>query len=303
MTIFCRACGAQLDDGAAFCGSCGTAVAVAPAAPPEPAPAPPPPPPAPAPSLAKPDAAPIPPVSPPAPAYAPPPPHYPPAPPPPAATSATPWIIVAILAVGIALAAVFYATRTGSDSEEAEADTSAATAGAAEEAAAATAAPTPVGPVVTKFVSGPANIRTMPTAQAGTGSSVVGTLRAGTQVQGQMVVGPGNAYWLQLTDGRGFVSAINLSDGPAAPVVPAPAAQGQVRAPVDNGVYCAVATQTGNLRVRATPAGRIVGGMPRGARFQMYGQAVLASGYYWVQIQPADYRYPGGWVASEHIRC
>ncbi len=201
------------------------------------------------------------------------------------------------------MAAVFYATRTGSGTAGAEEDAAAGIAGAVEGAATPAPAPTPVGPVVTKFVTGAANIRTMPTAQAGTGSSVVGTLRAGTQVQGQMVVGPGNAYWLQLTDGRGFVSAINLSDGPAAPAAPATVAQGEVRAPVNNGVFCAVATQTGNLRVRATPAGRIVGGMPRGSRFQMYGQSVFASGYYWVQIQPADYRFPSGWVASEHIRC
>ena len=288
MTIFCRSCGSQLDDGAAFCGSCGTPVLAAAAAA-----APPPPP-----SLAKPGPAPIPPPAAPPPQQ---PPYYPPTPPQAAANSTLPWIIVAILAVAIALAAVYFATRGGGEGDPA-AETAATEAGDSAEVASVMPAPTPVGPVVTKFVTGPANIRSMPTAQAGTGSAVVSTLRAGTQVQGQMVVGPGNAYWLQLTDGRGFVSAINLSDGPPL-AAPAPVAQGDYRAPVSNGVFCAVATQTGNLRVRSTPAGRIVGGMPRGARFQMYGQSVFASGYYWVQIQPADVRYPGGWVASEHIRC
>lgn len=289
MTIFCRSCGSQLDDGAAFCGSCGTPVLAAAAAA-----APPPPP-----SLAKPGPAPIPPPPAPPPQQ---PPYYPPTPPQAAANSTLPWIIVAILAVAIALAAVYFATRGGGGEGDAAAETATTEAGDSAEAASVMPAPTPVGPVVTKFVTGPANIRSMPTAQAGTGSAVVSTLRAGTQVQGQMVVGPGNAYWLQLTDGRGFVSAINLSDGPPL-AAPAPLAQGDYRAPVSNGVFCAVATQTGNLRVRSTPAGRIVGGMPRGARFQMYGQSVFASGYYWVQIQPADVRYPGGWVASEHIRC
>ncbi len=291
MTIFCRSCGSQLDDGAAFCGSCGTpVVAAAATVPPPPAP----------PSLAKPPPAP----SAPTPAAPPPqPPYYPPPPSQPAANSTLPWIIVAILAVAIALAAVYFATRGNGNGDGGNPTEEVAATEDDGSAAAAMPVPTPVGPVVTKFVTGPANIRTMPTAQAGTGSAVVSTLRAGTQVQGQMVVGPGNAYWLQLTDGRGFVSAINLSDGPPMAAAAAPVAQGDYRAPVNNGVFCAVATQTGNLRVRSTPAGRIVGGMPRGARFQMYGQSVFASGYYWVQIQPADVRYPGGWVASEHIRC
>ncbi len=168
--------------------------------------------------------------------------------------------------------------------------------GAAE---AGSAPETPVGPVVTKFVTSTANIRILPTAQ-GPDSRVMGTLRPGSQVAGQMVVGPGNAYWLRLSDGRGYVSAINLSDGPP---VAAPPAQTGFREPVSDGIYCAVAVRSGNLRIRSSPGGRIVGGMPRGARFQAYGNSLLAAGYTWIRIQPADFRYPSGWVAVEHIVC
>lgn len=256
MAGFCSSCGSPLADGASFCGKCGAAVAgsVSASAPP-----------------------PVVPVGA-APAQA-------------GGNSALPWIIVAVLAVAIALAAVYLATRGGaptSASEDANGTTDQLV-----------PAETIVGPVVTKFVTSAANIRNVPTAQ-GPDSRILSTLRRGTQVSGQMVTGPGNAYWLKLSDGRGYVSAINLSDGPA---VAAPVAQAPMRSPMVEGVYCSVAIRSGNLRIRANPAGRIVGGLPRGSQFQMYGDPVFASGYYWVQVQPADLRFPSGWVASDHIRC
>lgn len=196
-----------------------------------------------------------------------------------------------MLAVAIALAAVYFATRDGGEAVGEQTSSDAGGPIAPVE--------TVVGPVVTKFVASTANIRNVPTAQ-GPDSRVLSTLRPGTQVTGQMVTGPGNAYWLKLSDGRGYVSAINLSDGPA---VAAPAVQAPMRAPMVNGVYCSVAIRSGNLRIRANPAGRIVGGLPRGAQFQMYGEPVFAAGYYWVQVQPSDPRFSAGWVASDHIRC
>lgn len=212
-----------------------------------------------------------------------------------ASTSTLPWIIVAILAVLVALAAVFIATRGDGDGGGGNGIAE----GAASDGAPVLAAETPVGPVVTKFVASTANIRNVPTAQ-GPDSRVVGTLRPGSQVAGQMVLGSGNAYWLRLSDGRGYVSAINLSDGPP---VAASAVQSGYRVPVSDGIYCAVAVRSGNLRIRSSPGGRIVGAMPRGARFQAYGNSLIAAGYTWIQIQPADFRYPSGWVAVEHIIC
>ncbi len=262
MAGYCSSCGAALTDGAAFCGKCGSPVGAA--------------------------------AAPAAPAVPPPPQAYAPPTQPSGNSPALPWIIVAVIAVAIALAAVFFATRGNDGTANSDVGDSATPAG---EAGGAAVMETPVGPVVTKFVASPANIRNVPTAQ-GPDSRVLSTLRRGTQVSGQMVSGPGNAYWLKLSDGRGYVSAINLSDGPAA-VQPVE----QARAPVIDGVYCSVAIRSGNLRIRAAPAGRIVGGLPRGARFQMYGDPVYSSGYYWVQIQPADGRFFGGWVASDHIRC
>lgn len=293
MAGFCRSCGSPLVEGAAFCGSCGTPVAASA----EPAPAN-------SPVAATPAAS-APPSPPPTQPPAPPPPasHVPPpaayAPPPPTGSGSTPWIVVAVLAVLVALAAVWFATRTTGD-EASVPDEAADTAAVAGEQQATTE--TPVGPIVTKYVASTANIRNVPTAQ-GPDSRVLGSLRAGIQVQGQMVVGPGNAYWLKLSDGRGYVSAVNLSDGPGAVQPLAPQAQGDYRTPVRDGVYCQVAIRSGNLRIRSNPAGRIIGGMPRGSRFQMYGDAVFAAGYYWVQIQPADLRHPTGWVASDHISC
>lgn len=212
--------------------------------------------------------------------------------------AALPWIILSVIAVLVALAAVYVATRGGDDVSAGDIASETGD-GAGDTGEMAVAPETPVGPVVTKFVASTANIRNVPTAQ-GPDSRVMGTLRPGSQVAGQMVVGPGNAYWLRLSDGRGYVSAINLSDGPP---VAAPVAQTGFRKPVIDGVYCAVAVRTGNLRIRSSPGGRIVGAMPRGARFQAYGNSLLAAGYTWIQIQPADFRYPSGWVAVEHIVC
>lgn len=158
-----------------------------------------------------------------------------------------------------------------------------------------------VGPEVVKYVSSDANIRNIATAQ-GSGSQVTGTLKRGAQVKGVMHQGlSGGTHWLKLSDGRGYVSAINLGDGPpaAAPAVDTRRA----RAPVSNATYCTVVTKSGNLRIRSGPNGRIIGGMPPGARFQAYGGDYDNAGTYWVQVQPVELRYPVGWVSADHVAC
>jgi hypothetical protein len=154
-----------------------------------------------------------------------------------------------------------------------------------------------IGPEVVKYVTGDANIRNIATAE-GPDSRIVGRLRPGTQIRGTMHRGlAGTTSWFKLTDGRGYVSAVNLADGPAAPAAPV------ARAPIPNANYCVVATYQGNLRIRSTPAGRIIGGLPRGARFQAYDTQYDGYGALWVHVQPVDSRYPVGWVSDDHIAC
>lgn len=277
MANFCNSCGTAVATGTIYCGNCGASVAPPPppqaapyAPPPHPAYAPPPPQPAP---------------------YAAPPYYAPPAP----SGNNLPWIIAGgiVLLLAVAVAYLFLTRGQSGDG--------AAGAGVGGVAAVGTPAETPaVGAEVLKYVSSNANIRNIATA-AGTGSQVVGTLRRGQQVRGTMHQGlSGDSYWFKLADGRGYVSAVNLSDGPPGPETLATAA---VRAPLANGTYCSVVTSSGNLRIRATPGGGILGGMPRGSRFQAFDQQVDRAGYTWVHIQPIDGRYPVGWVLSSYISC
>jgi hypothetical protein len=180
--------------------------------------------------------------------------------------------------------------------------TGSATAGAAAIGTAlAPGAPTAgqmAGGEVLKFVTAAANIRNIATAQ---GATVVGTLRRGEQVKGTMYQGlvPGT-YWFKLTDGRGYVSAVNLGDADPGPLPPPTAA---TRVPVAGASFCQVATSSGNLRIRSSPSGAIIGGMPAGARFQAYDGEHEADGSLWLRIQPVETRYPTGWVSGDYVLC
>lgn len=202
-----------------------------------------------------------------------------------------PWIIAGgiVLLLGVAVAYLFMTRDKGAAEPSPEAA-----------AAAAPAEPPAVGGEILKYVTSQTNIRNIATAQ-GPDSRVVGTLSRGQQVRGTMHQGlSGDSYWFKLADGRGWVSAINLSDGPPGPET---AATASVRAPLPNGTYCSVVTNSGNLRIRNSPGGAVIGAMPRGSRFQAFDQQYDRAGYTWVHIQPIDGRYPIGWVLSSYIAC
>lgn len=204
----------------------------------------------------------------------------------PAGASNLPWIIAGavVLLLGVAVAYLFM-TRDQAGTE-----------------ATSTTAPVTeaVGGEVLKYVTSQTNIRNIATAQ-GPDSRVVGSLTRGQQVRGTMHRGlSGDSYWFKLADGRGYVSAINLSDGPPGPETPTTAS---VRPPLPNGTYCSVITNSGNLRIRNAPSGAVIGAMPRGSRFQAFDQQLDRAGYMWVHIQPIDGRYPIGWVLSSYISC
>lgn len=276
MANFCRNCGEQLAADAKFCASCGTTVTAS--APPPPAYAAPPAPP---------------------PYAAPPPPYYPQQQKP----NIWPWVAAALALLIVVAGAVYFAQR------EPEATTaqngapavvppggSAVTPPATGPAVVQPAAQ--VGPRVTLYVVSDANVRTMPTAQDAN-SRVLSTLRRGTQVTGNMQIGAnGKARWFKLADNTGYISAINLGESLAvAPAVaPAPTS-------VPGAIYCTVIDRTGsNLRVRATPNGRVTGGMPHGTRLRVLGEQMDSAGVNWVQVDP-DGAYPTGWVSGAHISC
>jgi hypothetical protein len=262
MAKFCNSCGGAIAANAQFCGGCGAPQAAPPpAAAPQPSP------------------------------YAPPV-QYPGAGVAPSTATNLPWIIAGavVLLLGVAVAFLFM-TRDQSDTD------AAATASPAGVAASETEA---VGGEVLKYVTSQTNIRNIATAQ-GPDSRVVGSLTRGQQVRGTMHRGlSGDSYWFKLTDGRGYVSAINLSDGPPGPET---ANTASVRPPLPNGTYCSVITNSGNLRIRNGPSGAVIGAMPRGSRFQAFDQQLDRAGYMWVHIQPIDARYPIGWVLSSYISC
>ena len=207
-------------------------------------------------------------------------------------------VLIGLIAVAVLLGgAIVYllATRNGGTETIAESGQAAST-------AATSSSDTPVtagaaqGPEVVKYVTSTTNIRSMATAQD-PNSQIVGSLQRGMQVRGVMHQGlAANTSWLKLADGRGYVTASNLSDGP-------PAEQPAVRVALNNGQWCNVVTSEGNLRIRSAPGGRIIGGMPRGARFQSFNEQYDRSGYLWLQIQPVETRYPIGWVSGDHVSC
>lgn len=159
-----------------------------------------------------------------------------------------------------------------------------------------------VSGVVWKYVTSRANIRNSPTAQ---GSYVVGVLSPGQRVRGVMYRGvvDANTFWFRLSDGRGYVSAVNLSDyapggggGGGGGYVPPPN-----RGP--DSRTCYVDTSSGNLRIRSYPNGPVIGGMPAGTRVRTFGEQRDGSGYVWVQITAISGRHPSGWVSREYVIC
>ena len=108
-------------------------------------------------------------------------------PPVPAPTNRTPMIVAAIaIAVSLAVTAyVLVIAPAGADTEQAEPETH------------------------IRFVTAKANIRNRP---AVTGSAIVGQVDRGARLTGALVPGPDARYpWLELADGRGFVSSVNLA--------------------------------------------------------------------------------------------
>ncbi len=208
------------------------------------------------------------------------------------------WIVAGIAGALLLAGALYWAISGRSGGASTAAPVAAGLEGAA------------LGPEVAKYIISDANIRNVATAK-GAESQVVGSLKKGVQVKGTMHTGAsGDSQWFKLSDGRGFVSAVNLSDAPpvvgatapvaaAAPVAP----KANRRAPIPGASYCQVATKGGNLRIRNAPDGPIVGGLPKGARFQAYSNEQGMNGELWYQIQPEDTRYPGGWVSGRFIAC
>lgn len=310
MAGFCKKCGTALADNVKFCTNCGASTADGvDSAPAEAAAAP-----TPAPAAPVPAAVPVPaPFAPQQPAYQQP--YQQAYPQPPRSNTGLIAALVGALVLIAALGTYLIMSRgngeTAAGGDNAAAGTTNVVGGAPVATGTPGAAPAQpyngptegpaVGPEVVKYVTSDANIRSIATAQ-GNGSRVTGTLKRGVQVRGVMHQGlSGSHYWLKLSDGRGYVSAINLGDGP--PAAAAPVASNQGRAPVANATYCTVVTRTGNLRIRSGPNGRIIGGMPPGARFQAYGGDYDAAGTFWVQVQPVEQRYPVGWVSADHVAC
>ncbi len=292
--MFCRKCGRENPDDASFCQQCGADLS-APAAPPPAPPPPPPPPPPPAPQPQPQQFVP--------PQQFGPPPGYNPGYAPPRKSNAglIIGIIVGVLAL-ILVAVLAYFVMTMPRANTLGGSTPVTSNGAAPAAAATPTkgapATQPVGGEVLKYVISAANIRDSATAQ---GSNVVGTLRRGEQVKGQMYQGQvAGTYWFKLSDGRGYVSAVNLGDAAPGPAEPQPAA---IRIAVSGAPFCQVATSSGNLRIRAAPNGPIIGGMPRGARFQAYNGQHESDGSYWIMVQPVESRYPVGWVSGDYVVC
>ncbi len=159
-----------------------------------------------------------------------------------------------------------------------------------------------VGQNVVKYVISTANIRDVATAQAP--SRVVGTLRPGTSVQGAMHRGlSGDSFWFKLADGRGYVSAVNLGDSMPAPraaaAPPPPATTRRM-----SGMLCEVVDNTGsNLRIRAVPNGRVLGGLPNGVMLRVLGESFDAGGNLWLRVDPVPAGYATGWVFGDHVIC
>lgn len=198
------------------------------------------------------------------------------------------WGIIGLVIVLLAIAVGYLIVDRNSDASDSDSTV--------EESVDGRQAGDAIGPEVIKVVNSTANIRNIATAQ-GPDSRIMGQLQRGTQVRGTMHRGlSGTTSWFKLADGRGYVSSVNLADGlsPEMPVA---------RAPIANANYCVVATYQGNLRIRNSPGGRIIGALPRGSRFQAYDTQYDIYGSTWVHVQPVDTRYPVGWVSGNHIAC
>lgn len=188
MTKFCTACGAVLVEGRGFCGACGAAVIAPPVV---------------GATATAPNPAPIAEVSfihtppPAAPVYTPPEPvSYPDELTVP--KNSNRWLIGGGLALIAVLAGLyFFLFRYHNMANEGGTPT-------------ATATPKPVMADKQLYTVTQANIRDKATA---TGSNVVGKIPRGTPVTGKLALGEdGVSDWLELSDGTGFVGAVNLSE-------------------------------------------------------------------------------------------
>jgi hypothetical protein len=120
-------------------------------------------------------------------------------------TSKMPWIIggsVLALLVAYAIFMAFFAPKKSDVMDGADAAMSAA-------AAAASTNPAITGQAADMYIVADANVRDQPTAQ---GSSIVTKLMRGTKINGTLQIGAdGTSAWMKLTDGTGYIGAVNLN--------------------------------------------------------------------------------------------
>jgi hypothetical protein len=119
-------------------------------------------------------------------------------------TSKKPWIIggsVLALLIAYATFMAFFAPK------KSEVNDAAAAAGNAVSAVVANPAIT--GQAADMYIVADANVRDQPTAQ---GSSIVTKLTRGTKINGTLQIGAdGTSAWMKLTDGTGYIGAVNLN--------------------------------------------------------------------------------------------
>jgi hypothetical protein len=119
-------------------------------------------------------------------------------------TSKKPWIIggsILALLVAFAIFMAFFAPK------KSEVNDAAAAAGNAVSAVVANPAIT--GQAADMYIVADANVRDQPTAQ---GSSIVTKLTRGTKINGTLQIGAdGTSAWMKLTDGTGYIGAVNLN--------------------------------------------------------------------------------------------
>jgi uncharacterized protein (UPF0333 family) len=120
-------------------------------------------------------------------------------------TSKMPWIIggsVLALLVAYAIFMAFFAPKKSEAMDGADAAMSTA-------AAAASTNPAITGQAADMYIVADANVRDQPTAQ---GSSIVTKLMRGTKINGTLQIGAdGTSAWMKLTDGTGYIGAVNLN--------------------------------------------------------------------------------------------
>jgi zinc-ribbon domain len=119
-------------------------------------------------------------------------------------TSKMPWIIggsVLALLVAYAIFIAFFAPKKSESLDAANAAGNAVSTVAAN--------PAITGQAADMYVVADANVRDQPTAQ---GSNIVTKLTRGTKINGTLQIGAdGTSAWMKLTDGTGYIGAVNLN--------------------------------------------------------------------------------------------